>query len=123
MAYGDIPGYPSCPVPEGPSVDHILATPSLVISATIAYLSTLSRLVGILDGLLVKVRRSYFAFRLLNWPKIWIFQVSPQGASLMRSYIVVNMGVSDPLWYLNIFWGMRPIESYPTGSKGIDRVS
>ena len=104
----------SCPVPSRPRslIDHILAISSLASSATITSLSTSSRLVGIWDGLLVGVRRSSPASTLLYWPKIWIFQVSPQRASLVRSYILANLGGSDPFWYITMSFGERcPMES------------
>ena len=74
------------------SIDHILAMSSLVSLACITSFSTSYKLVGFLDGLLVKFRGSYPVSRLLSSQKILILQMSPQGASLMRSSIMVNMG-------------------------------
>ena len=55
----------------------------------------------------VGVRRSSPTSRLSSWTKMRIFQVSLQGASLLRSYIVANVGGYDPFWYLMISFGDR----------------
>ena len=60
------------------SVEHRLAMSSLVSSDPITYFSTSSRLVGILDGLLVGVRNYSTAYRLLYWPKMRISGCLPR---------------------------------------------
>ena len=82
--------------PQRSSVDHSLAMSSLVISAPTTYFSTSSTVVDMWGGLTVGVRRFYPAFRLSSWPKIRVFQVSPQGALLVHYSRVKNMGVSEP---------------------------
>ena len=50
------------------------------------------------------------------------FQVSFQGASLVRSNIVTNMGGSDRFWYLTMYFGTRyPMEPSLVGAEGSDR--
>ena len=58
---------PLSPCPQRSSVYHILDMSSLVRSATTEFLSTSSKLVGICNGLLVGVMRSYTVFRLSSW--------------------------------------------------------
>ena len=93
--------------PQSYSVYHSLDMSSLMSSAPITYLSASSKLVGIWDGILVGFSRSYTASRLSYWTKIRNYQVSPQGASLVRSSRVVNLGGSDPFWYLTMYFGAR----------------
>ena len=110
--------------PRRSSVDHILAISYLVSSAPIAYLYTSSRLVGILDGLLVRIKRSSPTSRLLSWPKIWVFQVSSQGSSLVRSSRVENLVVSDPFCYLAMYFRDRgPMGSSLIGAEVSGRAS
>ena len=71
--------------PKSSSVDHSLVMSSLLRLYPNVSFSTSSKLVGKYNGLLIRVRRSFPASRLLSWPKIRIFQVSPQGTSLVRS--------------------------------------
>ena len=78
--------------PKRSLVDHRLVMYSLIILCPTVYLFTSSKLVGIGDGLSVRVSRSYLTSRLLSWTKIRVFQVSPQGSSLVRSSMVVNYG-------------------------------
>ena len=52
-------------------------------------------------------------YRLWSWPKIQILQVYPQGASLVCSSRVSNMGVYEPFWYLTMY----PGDSYPMGTS------
>ena len=70
-------------------------------------LSTSFRLVGILDGLSVGVRRSSPVSRHLYCPRMKILHVSPQGVSLVRCSRVVNLGRSDTLWYFILSPGAR----------------
>ena len=88
--------------PRRSLVGHSLSISYLVILAPIAFQYTSSRLVGILDGLSVRVRRSSPVSRILYWPKIWVSQVSPQRSSFVRSSRVVNLGGSYP-FLLGIF--------------------
>ena len=112
----------SCP--KRSSVYHSLSMSSLVISAPTAYLSTTSKLVGIWYGISVVVSRSSPASRLSSWHKIRIFQVSPRGASLVRSSRVENMCGYDPFCYLTMsFWARCPMEPSPVGAEGSDRAS
>ena len=73
-------------------VDHILAIYSPVRSDPTTSLCPSSKLVGSCYGLLGRFSRSYHASRISSWPKIRIFQVSPQGGSLIRSSTVMNRG-------------------------------
>ena len=112
----------SCP--KRSSADHSLAMSSLVRLAPITYFPISSKFFGFLDGLSVGVRKSSPASRLLSWTKIRIFQAFPQGASLVRSYRVANMGLYDPFWYLAISFGDRcPIEPFLMGAEGSNRAS
>ena len=79
----------SCP--KSSSVDHGFSMSSLVISSSTKNISTSSKLLVNWYGLSVRVRSSSPASGLLSWPKFRVFQVSPQGFSLMRSYIVVSL--------------------------------
>ena len=89
-----------------------------------AYFPTSSNLVGIWDGLSVGVRRSYPTSRLLSWPQIRIFQVSPQGDSSVRSSRVTNLVITCPLWYLKMSPGAScPMEPSLVGAEGSDRAS
>ena len=98
------------------SVENILDMYSLIRLAPITSFSTSSKLVGIWNGLSVGVRRSYPASRISSWPKIRILQVSPQGASLLRSYRVTNIGEYEPFWYLLMSFGDSfPMEPPPRG--------
>ena len=104
-------------------VDHILATYSFVRSAPTIYFSTSSKLVGIWYGISVGVRRYSPDSSISSWPKIRIFQVSTQEASLVSSSRVENMGGSDPFYYLTISSGDRcPMEPYLVGEEGSDRT-
>ena len=47
------------------------------------------------------------AYMVSYWPKILIFQVSPQGTSLMWSYRVSKWGWYDHFWYLTMSNGSR----------------
>ena len=88
------------------------------------YFSTSSKLVENFDGILVGVRRSPPAPRLLSWNKIRIFQVSPQGALLVRYARVDNMVGFDPLWYLMMSFGSRyPMEPSLVGAVDSDGES
>ena len=117
----ELPIVPSHKVLSWPLLDHVL---SREIGSYHLFLNLLQILVGIWDGILVEVRRSSPASRLLYWPKIRIFQVSPQGESLVRSSRVANLGGSDPFWYLNMSFGERcPMVSSLVGEEGSDRVS
>ena len=80
--------------PKRSSVDHSLAISYLMRLDPTAYLSTSPKLVGIWYEISVGVRRSSPTSRLYYWPKIRIFQVSPQEASLVLSSRVENMGGS-----------------------------
>ena len=110
--------------PKRSSVDHSLDMSSLVISAPIAYVSASSKLVGIGYGILVGVRRSSYASSISPWTKIRVFQVSLQRSSLVRSYIVANMGGYDPFWYLTMSSGARcPMETSLVGAEVSDKAS
>ena len=112
----------SCP--KRSSVEHSLAISSLVSLAPTVYLSNYYKLVWIWDGLSVRVMRSSPASRLLSWPKIRVFHVSPQRASLVRSSRVANMGGSGPFWYLMMSFGYRwPMKPSLVGAEGPDRAS
>ena len=88
--------------PKMSSVDHSLAIFSLVISDPTTSFSTSSKLVYICYGLSVGVRSSSPAYRLLSWPKIHIFLVSPQVSSLVRSSTL--SGISQFLLRLVAPW-------------------
>ena len=88
--------------PKSSSVDHILAMSSLVSFSPTTSFSTSSKLVVSWYGLSIRVRRSSLASRLSYWSKIWIFWVSPQEASLVRSSRVENMGRCGSFWYCTI---------------------
>ena len=106
------------------SVGHILAISSLMRLATIVSFSTSSRLVRIWYGILVGVRKSSRAFSILSLSKFCISQVSPQGASLVHSSRVANLGGYDPFWYINLsFWDRWTVESSLMGAEGSDRAS
>ena len=113
---------PSLPIRS--LVEHSLDMSVPVRSYHIASFSASSKLVGILDGLLVGFRRYSPASRLLSWPKIRIFQVTPQGASLVRSSRVANLVGSEPFWYLNMSFGdICPMESSLMVVEGSDRAT
>ena len=61
-------------LPKRALVDHILDMSYLVISATTAYFSNSSKLVGIWDGLLVGVVSSSPASSISSWPQILILR-------------------------------------------------
>ena len=97
---------------------------SLLILSPTSYLSTSSKLEGVCDGLSVGVRGSFPASRISSWPKIQIFHVSTQLASLVHSSRVENVGISDPLWYLEMSHVDRgPMEPSIVGAEGSDRAS
>ena len=91
--------------PKGSLVSHVLTMSSLVRLSPTTYLPTSSNLVGIWDGISVGVRRCSPDSGISPWPKIWIFQVSPQVSSLVRFSRVENLGGSDPLWYITMYLG------------------
>ena len=68
---------------------------------------TSSKLVGSWYFPLVGFMRYSTASRVSSCYKIWIFQVSPQGASLIWYSRVENWGWSAPFWYLKISPGDR----------------
>ena len=89
------------------SVDHSLSMSFLVILVPTTCLYTSSRWVRIWYGLLVVVGWSYLISMVFYWPKIWIFQVSPQGGSLMQSSRVTNQGWNVHFWCIVISLGGR----------------
>ena len=61
--------------------------------------------------ILIRVRKSSPISRVSSWSKIQIFLFFFHGASLMRSYRVVNLWSSVPWWYLTMSHGTRyPID-------------
>ena len=80
-------------------IDHSLAMSSFMSSSPTPSFSTLSKLLGSWDRLLVGVRRSSTDYRILSWTKTRIFHVSPQEASLTSYSRVENMGGTGPFWY------------------------
>ena len=110
--------------PKRSSVDHSLVMFYLKRSDPAASFPTSSKLVDICDELLVRVGRYSPASRLSSWPKIQIFQVSPQGVCLVSSYIVANMGGSEPFWYLTMSFGdIPPTELSLVSTEGYYRTS
>ena len=97
---------------------------SIVILDTNSSFFNYSKLVGIWDGVSLGDRRSSNASGVSSWPKIPIFQVSTQEASLMHSFRVTNWVGYDPLSYLSIPPGDRcPVEPPLLGMEGSDDAS
>ena len=122
-AWGVRPGSPSRPIPKfSQMTTSCPCTPSWY--QLLPHIFNYSKLVGIWDGLLVRVRRYSTSSRILSWIKIRIFQVSPQGASLMRSSRAKKLGRPEYFCYLTMSTGDSfPMEPSLVRAEGSDRAS